>query len=505
MRFEDLRVLLDDNYDGDGYTEWRFYDKSKSTGWFLRESEGLEGYEETSISSLSNKYKNALSNANLITIELGSNSFSTFVMNALLYGMFDVSFEDVFEGEEDRSRYDDLRTLIIEEIVKASNGKLSEDAIEQVAPFAEVIPYAFVSYCKNLDKCVEIIRDLNPNAQIILMGIPEFSSNVSVSLGSIDIPFADLVNVLVDTANIYAKNLSKERKQYTFVPLYYENGIASLKDDILEYNGEFLTGATDLATERMLSEIEQCFSVYDRDMLVLPNIYKALKEKLPDEEDSKVLNLAEESAKYAYDYFAKAIKVALEKEVIDAESFINVLGLQGIEKKLLTFAENVLKSSINAAYKDAYPEAGNLLTAKSFDFDSILEDESFIDILSLYASAYVGNSYFLHPNETGHMQMAAAVISEIGSTENPVETTEAAIEPEEEYTEDEEITIDFELIEEKNGKGHQNNFRKQKSPARLQSSGKVGVRHRTSGNGSKKFASGKGKSERRLRTNHKKR
>lgn len=69
----------------------------------------------------------------------------------------------------------------------------------------------------------------------------------------------------------------------------------------------------------------------------------------------------------------------------------------------------------------------------------------------------------------------------------------------------EEITIDFELIEEKNGKGHQNNFRKQKSTARLQSSGKVGVRHRTSGNGSKKFASGKGKSERRLRTNHKKR
>ncbi len=74
----------------------------------------------------------------------------------------------------------------------------------------------------------------------------------------------------------------------------------------------------------------------------------------------------------------------------------------------------------------------------------------------------------------------------------------------------EEITIDFDLVEKrekvkKNGKGFKNNFGKQKSKSRLQSSGKVGVRHRVKGDGSKKFAAGKGKPERRLRTSNKKR
>lgn len=73
----------------------------------------------------------------------------------------------------------------------------------------------------------------------------------------------------------------------------------------------------------------------------------------------------------------------------------------------------------------------------------------------------------------------------------------------------EEITIDFELAEKvkrekKNGKGYQDNFGKQKSKARLQHSGKLGMWHRTVGDGSKKFKAGKGKSKRRLRTGHKK-
>ena len=116
MRMEELRVLLDEDYNGDTYTAWRFYDNGKSyTGgsnhdpenklecekWFygagkLAAGQGLEGIEfiedegrmvpdatqeeqDEALAALRAATAAAVENADLITIDMGINNFGVYM------------------------------------------------------------------------------------------------------------------------------------------------------------------------------------------------------------------------------------------------------------------------------------------------------------------------------------------------------------------------------------------------------------------------------------------
>ena len=74
MRVEELRVLLDDNYMGDDYTSWRF---TGSDGWF-------KSAEPGGLPALREAYKESITNADLITVDIGWNNFGVYVCNQLV-------------------------------------------------------------------------------------------------------------------------------------------------------------------------------------------------------------------------------------------------------------------------------------------------------------------------------------------------------------------------------------------------------------------------------------
>ena len=74
MRVEELRILLDDTYMGDDYSQWRF---TGSDGWF-------NSAEPGGISALRAAYKEHITNADLITVDIGWNNFGVYVCNQLV-------------------------------------------------------------------------------------------------------------------------------------------------------------------------------------------------------------------------------------------------------------------------------------------------------------------------------------------------------------------------------------------------------------------------------------
>ena len=69
MRVEELRVLLDNTYDGDEYTEWRFTD---GQNWF---NNALPG----GLNDLRADYQTKIADADLVTVDIGANNFGVFL------------------------------------------------------------------------------------------------------------------------------------------------------------------------------------------------------------------------------------------------------------------------------------------------------------------------------------------------------------------------------------------------------------------------------------------
>ena len=74
MRVEELRIMLDETYDGDSYSQWRF---TCEDGWFYAAEEGgLEALRATC--------KDKVTNADLITVDIGWNNFGVYICNQMM-------------------------------------------------------------------------------------------------------------------------------------------------------------------------------------------------------------------------------------------------------------------------------------------------------------------------------------------------------------------------------------------------------------------------------------
>lgn len=72
MRAEELRILLDNNYNGDAYSAWRF---TAGDNWF----DIADGTKDGDFSQLRSEYQTAVKNADLITVDIGVNNFGVYL------------------------------------------------------------------------------------------------------------------------------------------------------------------------------------------------------------------------------------------------------------------------------------------------------------------------------------------------------------------------------------------------------------------------------------------
>ncbi len=235
-RTKEFRVLLEDDYHGDEFTE----------GW----SQAKCGNGEAHLKEIAAEYKENLANADLITIELGSNDVFSYLVYYISEYMQVAAEDEAAEEDEDEGYYAALINTLREE----QNEFLALFGLASVADsmgiYRDVLSYilelksqAEIEFMENFNAVIKDIRDINTDAEIYVISmynpIPyllthEITNNdngsdtikqLVLSTGETfmlseekTMELAELVSdAAVDKQNDYMHYLCPQSHQYTFV------------------------------------------------------------------------------------------------------------------------------------------------------------------------------------------------------------------------------------------------------------------------------------------------
>ena len=218
-RVEELRYLIDKDYNGDGYTKQFFgaidtqFERDKKEGTVRKE----------------------VANAEYITISAGVNNFSTYIVEQMLYyvengGKVKYSYDiasvlDTYSygdttGADVYEQFENIKNVVKNELMAAAGDSMA-DAVELVDFVAEVSAYAVLSYIVNFNALIAEIDAINPDAEIYVIGIynPMAGEKVSVTVNgstkTVDI--GKYFGGLLEIANAYAQILAPRVYDYTYV------------------------------------------------------------------------------------------------------------------------------------------------------------------------------------------------------------------------------------------------------------------------------------------------
>jgi len=447
MRVEELRILLDNDYYGDSYSEWRFVGPGK---WFEIATEG-------GIDTLREEYQAKIADADLITVDIGANNFGVYISHQLTSNY----------------RYDEDITLIDPDLAKVygeAKAYVQELVVEYLPEFSDMILgmeqlvdtmiYALVGFCVNFDIVMDKIYELNPDATIVTVSIQNLMEGYQITVPGVDepLPLGEIFGALVNAANVYIAVGSPYCNSYYCADVRQNGRVECFLEEIIAYNGD---------PKSLGAETIDCFNVldgspgngYDRNLHVKYMLYKYILTTVLGEVDeshidlmmnsygvnsvdklaSKLLSGAKNNfagageaqtlcqqvyAAYmeymnenaaavdamlyaAYDAVASMLQAAATVEVID----LVVLSGAGDAEDAFeeAFAAQIMAAAmgvLEGRYDYVLPENFFATVAEEAGV-SVSAVES---VAALYVRTDIGNTFFGHPNKAGHATVANAVL-----------------------------------------------------------------------------------------------
>ena len=398
MRAEELRVLLDDTYIGDDYTSWRF---TGDDGWF-------NSAEEGGLESLRAAYKESIADADLVTVDIGWNNFGVYVCNQLVDYMsngvykWTTDIADIFDTDAEIAAALEAKEIIRGYITEtAGEGELT-DAL------TDIFAYSILGYIHNFDICMEKITDLNPDAEVVVIGIQNLLYGVMVELNGEQIALGDIFGNFVDMANYYISARSPYQEDYRYVKVGEDGHTTIFLDFMKTYDGD---------AEHLNQNVKDCFDYYDNDLFIQTRIDYVAAELIEDEYGSALSMLGYESgadvvaagkkgelgslqetfdsmywpALYAaYDTLAVLVQEIANYESVDGNSLAAGTLDIGAEEDALADAlmAEIEENALAAADGQEY----------TVDLEKILPDADAKIVAAMYIRYYMGNSFFAHPN-----------------------------------------------------------------------------------------------------------
>lgn len=438
MRVEELRVLLDESYSGDEYTGWRF---TGSSGWF-------NSAEPGGINALRAAYQENIAEADLITVDIGWNNFGVYICNQLVDYMSKGTFkwqtelEDIYVGDED---IEDLVAAAEEsrEVIKNYiSNTIGEGAMTEA--LADIFAYSILGYMYHFDICMEKIYALNPDADVVVLGIQNLLYGVNIELNGQTIPLGNIFGNFVNMANYYSSTCSPYSNKYQYVKVGTDEHVTVFLDAMVDYNGD---------AKNLNLNIKDCFDYYDDNLyiqtridlvaaaliedkyfkeygdILIENGYTSGAQMVAAGKEGKLskisvlfvtVNLQEEfdaiywPALYAaYDTLATVVREIAITDSVDVSGLlsgnINIGNKEADLKKALE--DEIMENAMAIANGENY----------TVDIDKILPDAATELVAAMYIRYYMGNSFFIHPNEEGHKEIKNAVIGIIESPETEKE------------------------------------------------------------------------------------
>ena len=475
MRAEEVRFLLDDSYTGDAYTDWRFcdvpgYENRWSQNWFYLagklewEAQGNAGTpsQEQAVAALKEAYRQAIKDADLITVDIGVNNFGVYASNQIVSKMYENDMNTI--DPELAAKYAEGKAYVMSLLEQNAGDLLQTMPMESLDHMADTMAYALVGFCLSFDAVMAQIKELNPDANITVVSIQNLMHGLKAKLPGVEgeIPFGELFAMIINAANVYTATVSPYCDMYSYADVRKNGRVEFFSEELLRYNGDPSTLSQDM---------KDCFDVYDNDLYIKSRVQQLLAKQLYaagllDISAAVAMggdianNLEHFAVAYmngllripalgnitleqffaagaagqlpdvakpyydgymvalytAYDVMAEIFKAGLELDTLDASTFGQSFG--PVEDALLgaffgTLEDAVMKSIADPTFQfdlnDYYPDGIYKMLAEMAGLS-----EGFVNTVAVMGiRTGIGNSFFGHPNGNGQEELKDAIIQSL--------------------------------------------------------------------------------------------
>lgn len=390
MRTEELRYLLDDNYNGDSYLQENF----------------------KNLANKRNDFRQSIAEADLITYGLGSVDFGSF----LIYVAGDVDNRcDDAEIQALASADADNIKGALREAINAEKAKINSDIMSlaekygydldalissYTSSYVDGAAYVYYSFCKSYDETIRLIKELNPDADILVMGLRNMLGDISIELVT-----NSYGNVKFNIGSLYDQQLISKANQHMAGSTDIYGGsivdtsnVETFLDEAAAYSGDPST---------ISSQFKRYCDVLEDDFLLKTAVMNKFKDNLSSIK-TKGLNGAYEAAAVSLQSVAKTSNISMNISNLlylrgNSET-VSGLGkelMAGIKDMCLYVAEKVAN---NRAY------AGTLSNFASGPLFGSTDVRPFGQIvMAIGIRTQMGDGFFQHPSANGHKQISAAL------------------------------------------------------------------------------------------------
>lgn len=205
MRSTELRMMLDESYNGDDYTE-------------LLVATNLGMDMDTFLASRQ-QYVDSVKNADLITLNIGSNDLMLKTMHNAL--------TNVYSSDSENSITARLKALLAEhggsigaafaEMMSTLEtiGKLPQVMTAALSTFAE----SEIAFRQNWEVIVSTIHKLNPDATVLALGLYNPFRDIQLSESASLLQVGRLIDPVIADINLYISLLSPQHWNYKYVDI----------------------------------------------------------------------------------------------------------------------------------------------------------------------------------------------------------------------------------------------------------------------------------------------
>ncbi len=242
MRTDELRAFLDkDYYEEASGREWKYAQKwiddngltgdaadpekykgflNSHLSWYMGDFSD-SGAGEPNYDAASQYVKNSIKDADVVVLDLCGNSFGTYMGYRLMavMGMNDRYRSNTYETINDvEDLPPELRNQITS-IVDAAASKtdvLSNPIVRQIF---DIFMYSVADCIVNFSADVEMVRELNPDAKIIAVGLNNPMAGLKLEMGDQSVDIGKLAWGLYSVVNTYVKSFDKNANNYFYASI----------------------------------------------------------------------------------------------------------------------------------------------------------------------------------------------------------------------------------------------------------------------------------------------
>lgn len=423
---------------GDYFTWDRF-----STGRFENHV-----YPNSTPEKVADTYQSAVADADVISLGIGNGNFGVYALELIMQcvGFSDndeIGYYSVESAIRNLDADSQAQILDLMDALYEQFAALGLDASDpETAELLDVMTYVAVSYVINYRGTIDAIIEMNPDAEIIIVGLMNTMDGMLFDLGYEEpVDFGELMGTTLSVVNAYMTTLPtvlQAAGEYPDATFYYAEAD---NVDVMVNNYADVIGDSETVRNRFLTEI---VGESDGDWGMVWELLIGLTKATETPDDDNYVYITEEEVK-AYEemetgeklYYANvnakkaqsiAVYLAFEDAVLAAcdpddgvepvlslEALLNLGNLGGIfDGVFAEYEENVTIAIANdptlgAVYATYGNSAATLLATPEALSSALQGDETVFGLLNLFARCLIGDGLGAHPSAAGHETLYEAI------------------------------------------------------------------------------------------------